>query len=285
MFNGIIRLAISLTFFASINLFANKSFLQKDRSYNEKMPEMQDIGIEEHLGDQIDLSLEFTNEHGGKVKLSDYMNGSKPVLLTLIYYSCPSLCNFHLNGLTDVFKQMDWSIGNEFEVLAVSIAPDETPELAKAKKASYIKEYGRDGADKSWHFLTGKEEQIKKLASQVGFKYKWNPERKEWAHAAAAYVMSPTGMISRYLYGIGFSPKTLRLSLVEASNGKIGDIIDKFVLYCFQYDPEKKTYAFYALNIMRAGAGATVFILVLVFGSFWFRQKREIEQTTTKGDK
>ncbi len=252
-----------------------QSFLQKDRTYNEVRPELKDVGIDEKLGDKIDLSLTFKNEKAEEVPLSLYFSKNKPILLSLVYYTCPSLCNFHINGLTDAFKDMDWTVGDEFEVIQVSIDPSETPVVANAKKQNYLKEYGREGAARGWHFLTGTEENIKKLAAQVGFKYKWVEEQKEWAHSAAATVMSPEGKITRYLYGISFQPKTVRLSLVEASNGKVGGVLDKITLFCFQYDPEKRGYAFYAFHIMRAGMSFTAIVLFLFLGRFWWVRKRE----------
>lgn len=262
-------------FFLVQPTIAQESFLEKGSS-NKTRQELKDVGIDEHLGDTLDLTTTFRNEKGEEVALSTYFDGKRPVLLTLIYYSCPSLCNFHLNGLTDVFKAMPkWAVGNEFDVVAISINPRETPEVAKAKKASYIKAYGKPEAAKGWHFLTGSQESITKIAEQIGFKYKWVEETQEYAHSAAAYVVSPSGMISRYLYGIGFAPKTLRLSLVEAADGKIGDVLDRFILYCFQYDADKKTYAFYAYNVMRAGAGISAILLFIFLGSFWMRQRKK----------
>lgn len=259
--------------------FLSAQGLKADASNGFKQNEMntlrEGIGIVEHLGESVDLSLEFNDETGESVTLGKYFKQGKPVLMALIYFNCPSLCNFQLNGVTDTLKELEWSTGDQFELVVVSIEPTETPELAAKKKQSYLDLYGREGAGKGWHFLTGKQENITKLAEQVGFKYKWVESRKEYAHTAASYVLTPKGEISRYLYGIGFTPKTLRLSLVEASANKIGTAVDKFLLYCFRYDPEKRGYAFYAFNIMRAGAGLAVVILAAFLVPFWIRQRKQ----------
>tara|TARA_B100001248_G_scaffold262696_1_gene261038 strand:- start:8897 stop:9709 length:813 start_codon:yes stop_codon:yes gene_type:complete len=264
-----------LIVFLTLGAHAQESFLEEGTA-NKTPKELEGVGITEHLGEKIDLSTKFRNEEGKEVPLSTYFDGKRPVLLTLIYYSCPSLCNFHLNGLTDVFKQLDkWEVGKQFDVVAISINPKEQADVAKAKKASYIEEYGKPQAASGWHFLTGRQESIDKIAKQIGFQYKWVEETQEYAHSAAAYVISPDGMISRYLYGIGFAPKTLRLSLVEAADGKIGTVLDRFILYCFQYDPDKKSYAFYAYNVMRAGAGFSAIVLLLFLAAFWVRQRKK----------
>ena len=258
--------------FAFSALHASPSNQFKKNEMNELR---EGIGIDEKLGDKVDANLEFKNEKGESVKLGDYFSKGKPVMLAMIYFNCPSLCNFQLNGIVDTLKNLEWTTGEKFEFVVVSIEPTETPELAAKKKKAYLKAYGRDAGAEGWHFLTGKQEAITKLADQVGFRYKWVESRKEYAHTAATYIITPDHQISRYLYGIGFTPKTLRLSLVEASNGKIGNAVDKFLLYCFQYDPEKRGYAFYAFNIMRAGAGAAVLVLLAFLVPFWLRQRKQ----------
>lgn len=253
-----------------LNAAADTNFTENEM---EKLRE--GIGIDEHLGESVDLNLEFNNEKGEAVPLSTYFQSGKPVLLAMIYFNCPSLCNFQLNGVTETLKDLEWTTGEKFEFVVVSIEPKETPEMAIKKKQAYLDLYGREDGAKGWHFLTGKQENITKLAKQVGFKYKWVETRKEYAHTAASYVITPEGKISRYLYGIAFTPKTLRLSLVEASEGKIGTAMDKFLLYCFRYDPEKRGYAFYAFNIMRAGAGLAVVILAAFLVPYWIRQRKQ----------
>ena len=253
--------------------------LAKTGLQNKKSLVSDKIGIDEKLGQNVDLDLEFDDELGNPVKLGKYF-GKKPVFLLLIYYECPTLCSLHLNALMDTFKEFEWSIGNEFELVAVSIDPDESSKVASKKLDAYYEDYGRVGTRSGWHFLTGKEENIKKLANQVGFKYAWDPREQAWAHTAAAYVLTPSGQISYYHYGLQIEPKVLRLSLVDASEGKIGTILDRMVLFCMQYDPEKKTYAFYAFNIMRAGG----ILMVLLFGVFLFRFWYKENKNNIKGN-
>jgi protein SCO1/2 len=269
-------LAVSLlTASAAFAENANAPWKQVGAVSNEVPREFQNVGITEKNGDTVDPTLTFTDDTGKKVVLGDYFNKKKPIILSMVYFNCPNLCNLHLNGLTDGLKQMDWTIGDKFEVLSVSIESKETPELAAAKKVSYLEEYGRKDSAPGWHFLTGEDSQIKKLASQVGFGYKWDEASKQYAHASAAIVLTPEGKISRYLHGITFEPKTLRLSMVEASHGQIGEIIDHFVLFCFQYDPNKRTYAFYAFNIMKYGAGLCALSLLAFLLPGWIKMSKE----------
>ena len=238
----------------------------KDGLKNNKPIVLEKIGIDENLGGEIDLNLPFVDDHGEEVVLGKYFN-EKPVFLMLIYYACPTLCNTHLNSLMDTFRNSDMLIGKDYEFVAVSIDPDESHILAGQKKESYLKEYGKPETRDGWHFLTGTEENIKELASQVGFKYAWDYQQRQWAHAAAAYIVTPKGRLSYYHYGVSIDPKVLRLSLVEASENKIGNVLDRMVLFCLQYDPNKKTYAFYAYNLMRVGA----ILMALILGIFLFR--------------
>lgn len=245
-------------------------------SVNEETPkELKDIGIEEHLGANVDLGLVFKDENGQPITLGSLTSKHKPVLLSLAYFGCPSLCSFHLNGLNDAFKQMPAPVGQEFEFVVVSIDPRETSELAKQKREAYVKAYGRTDSINGWHFWTGTQESVSRLASQVGFKYRWDEGEKQWAHASAAYAITPEGRISRYFYGIMFDAKMLRLSMVEASNGAIGTIVDKLTLFCFHFDPKENKYTVAAFNIMRAGGGLTAVLLAAVLVPFWLRSRRE----------
>lgn len=254
---------------------ANAPWKQKGMVSNEMPRELENATITEQNGVQVDPTLKFTDDTGKQVVLGDYFNKEKPVLLSLVYYNCPSLCNMHLNGLTDGLKQLDWAIGDKFEVVSVTIDPKEDHELAAAKKESYLEAYGRKDSAKGWHFLTGDDSQIKALAKQVGFGYKWDAASEQYAHSSAAIVLTPEGKISRYLHGISFDPKTIRLSMVEASSGKIGEIVDHIVLFCFQYDPNKRTYAFYAFNIMKYGAAFCALALLAFLIPGWRRMLKE----------
>lgn len=241
---------------------------------HEKPAELQDVGVDEHLGQALDLSLPFTDEDGKQVPLGSFFHKGRPVLMAMVYYTCPSLCNYHLNGLTDTMKTLKWTSGNQFDVVAVSMNHEETPDLAKAKKANYLKAYGRPEGDKGWHFLVGSKDNVKKLADELGFKFHWMKEKKQFAHAAVSYVVTPDGKISRYLMGIQPDPGTLKLSLLEASNGKIGNFIEQTLLFCFKFDPKKNKYTLYAWNLMRVGALLMVLLLGVFLLPIWWREQR-----------
>jgi len=237
-------------------------------------PELEDVGVEEHLDAKLPLDLEFRDEAGSVVRLGDYFDGTKPVILTLNYYKCPMLCGLQLNGLLAGLTELAWTPGQEFEIVTVSINPLETPALATEKKQNYMKRYDRPSAAAGWHFLTGREPEIRQLASTVGFSYHYDPSTGEYAHAAAAAVATPDGRIARYLYGIEYPASRLRLSLLEASEGKIGNAVDQLILYCYHYDPSSREYSPVAMNIMRLGAGATAIVLGLSLGGFYVREAR-----------
>lgn len=234
--------------------------------------ELEAVTIKEHLGQPIDLTLTFQDETGATVPLQKFFDGKKPVIMTLAYYGCPNLCGMLMNGLTDGLKQLDWITGKQFEYVNVSIDPKETPALAAEKKASYLEKYGRENAANGWHLLVGNEANIKALAQQIGFGYKYDPIEKQYAHASAAYILTPEGKLARYLFGVQFEPRDLRLGLLEASDGKIGNIVDHILLYCYHYDPQSRTYSLFALRLMKVAAGIT---LVIVAGSIWLMQRRK----------
>jgi protein SCO1/2 len=241
----------------------------------EQVPEaLEEVGITEHLDAKLPMDLEFRDEDGLSVTLGSFFDGERPVILTLNYYRCPMLCGLMLNGLVDGLDQMEWTPGQEFEIVTVSINPLETPALAKEKKQNYIKRYGRPSAMSGWHFLTGNEPEIDRLAETVGFRFVYDPVGKQYAHAAAIFVCTPDGRVARYLYGIEYPPKRLKLGLLEASEGKIGSTLDQLILYCYHYDPTNRRYSPVAMNIMRVGGGATASILAVTLGIFWFREWR-----------
>jgi protein SCO1/2 len=236
---------------------------------NEKPPFLDHVGITERLGEQITLDLPFVDENGKSVTLGKYFKKDVPVFMMLIYYDCPTLCNTHMNTIVTTLKNFEWQIGQNFEFLVVSFDPKEKSELANKKKEAYLKMYGKPGAGTNWHFLTGSQASINTLTTQMGFRYAWNPNENQWAHTAASYVLTPEGRISYYHYGLNIVPKVFRLSLVEASNNKIGTVMDRLLLFCLQYDPNKKTYSFYAYNLMRLGGVLMIIILVVFFYRFW----------------
>lgn len=248
----------------------------------EPLPdELEGVGITEKLDNQVPLGLDFKDERGNTVKLEQYFNGKNPVILTLVYYRCPMLCGLILNGLTEATKEVGMTPGDEFQIVTVSIDPLETPQLATVKKQSFIKELGVPEAANGWHFLTGKEENIKKLADSVGYGYKWIESRKEFAHGSAIMILTPEGHVSRYLSGIQYDPKTVRLSLVEASEGKIGTAVDHFVLTCFQYDPSAGSYVPFAMGVMRIGGVLTMLLLGSLLTVFWIREMRKKKTSQT----
>lgn len=241
---------------------------------NQAVPALDKVGVEEHLDARLPLELEFVDEGGRTVRLGDYFDGARPVILTLNYYRCPMLCGLQLNGVVDGLEEMDWTPGVEFEMVTVSIDPLETPELAQAKKENYLQRYQRPAAARGWHFLTGRQDNIERLAETVGFGYTYDVESGQYAHAAAIFVITPDGRIARYLYGIEYPPKSLKLALMEASEGKIGSAFDQLIMYCFHYDPASRRYAPVAMNIMRVGGGATALLLGLTLGTWWLRESR-----------
>jgi protein SCO1/2 len=221
------------------------------------------------------MDLEFRDENGDTVTLGQFFDGERPVILTLNYYRCPMLCGLMLNGMVDGLEQMKWTAGNEFEIVTVSINPLETPALAREKKQNYLKRYDRPSAASGWHFLTGNEPEIQRLAETVGFSYKYDPEQQQYAHPAVMFVCTPDGHVSRYLYGIEYPPKRLKLALLEASEGEIGSTLDQIVLYCYHYDPSNRRYSPVAMNIMRVGGGAAASVLAVALGLFWLAEWRK----------
>lgn len=241
---------------------------------NQAVPALDKVGVEEHLDARLPLELEFIDEAGRTVRLGDYFDGARPVILTLNYYRCPMLCGLQLNGVVAGMEEMDWTPGVEFEMVTVSIDPLETPELAQAKKENYLKRYQRPAAARGWHFLTGRQDNIERLAETVGFGYTYDVASGQYAHAAAIFVITPDGRVARYLYGIEYPPKSLKLALMEASEGKIGSAFDQLIMYCYHYDPASRRYAPVAMNIMRVGGGATALLLGVTLGTWWLRESR-----------
>jgi protein SCO1/2 len=233
--------------------------------------DLQGVGVDEHLNRQIDLGLTFTAENGYPVRLADFFHQGKPVILNLVYYSCPMLCNLLLNGQTAALRDISWNPGGEFEVVTISIDPNETFDLAQRKRASYLESYGRPAP--GWHFLTDDHGNVKKLADEVGFRYRYIEEQKQYAHPAVIMVLTPEGKISRYLYGIQFKPRDVRLALTEAAQEKFG-VSDRILLFCFHYDPQARGYVLFAANLMRAGGALTVVVIGFSLLRLWRRERR-----------
>ena len=218
------------------------------------------VGIDQKLDSQVPLDLAFTDETGRAVKLGDYF-GNRPVVLTLVYYECPMLCTQVLNGAVGAFKTMNFTAGREFDVLTISFNPNDTTALAAQKKITYIAKYGRPQAAGGWHFLTGQQASIDALANAVGFRYVYDAPTKQYVHASAIMILTPQGRVSKYFYGIEYAPRDVRLGLIEASNGKIGNPVDQVLLYCYHYDPSAGTYSMVIMNVLRLGGLATIVVI------------------------
>jgi protein SCO1/2 len=244
---------------------------------DETIPsELQGIEIEERLGQQVPLDTTFVDHTGAAVTLRSFFAKGRPVILVLNYYGCPTLCSLVLNGLTTGLRGLEFTVGEQFEVVSLSIKPDEGTELAKLKREAYLTSLARPVADsgKSWAFLTGTEAQIVQVAKALGFHYRWDEGSKQYAHAAGLFVLTPDGVLSRTLYGIVFRPRDLRLALVEASKGGIGSPVDRLLLFCYHYDPKERRYAMTARMVMRIGGVLTMSFLGLFLLAAWRRERR-----------
>lgn len=243
---------------------------------------LEGIGIEQRLDQQVPLELRFTDSAGHEVRLGELLR-DRPAILTLVYYECPMLCTMILNGLARSLKPVRLSVGRDYDVIVVSINPRETPELAEAKKRIYVKQYGREGAAAGFHFLTGEQEQIERLAQAVGFRYTYDAETGLYNHASGIMVLTPAGRLARYFYGIEYPARDIRLGLVEASEGRIGSPVDAVLLYCFHYDPTTGRYGLLIMNVLRLGGIATVLLL----GAFVFvslrRDRRRAPPAAARG--
>jgi len=261
--------ALTLTLLGTTSIGAWAYDTQATVSGHDLPAELKDVGVEEKLGNQLDLGLTFTDQFGHTVPLGSFFRKDRPVLMAMVYYDCPSLCNYHLNGLVEAMKALKWTAGNEFDVVAVSMNSREESPLAMAKLENYLQAYGRPDSRTGWHFLVGTEANVKALADQFGFRFQWMPDKQQFAHAAVTYVVTPEGKISRYLHGIQPDPTTLRMSLLEASNGKIGSVIEQVLMFCFQFNPTKNKYTLYAWNLMRIGAIVMVLLLAVLLVPLW----------------
>ncbi len=222
---------------------------------------LRNVAFEQRLDAQVPLDLAFVDETGHAVELRDYFEG-KPVIVVLAYYRCPMLCTLVLNGLVQALMDVPFDAGKEFEVVVVSFDARETPELAAEKKKTYVERYGRPGAAAGWHFLTGTRQAIDLLTRAVGFRYSYDPEKDQFAHASGLVVLTPEGKVSRYFYGIKFAPRDVRLGLVEASQNKIGSPVDQVLLFCFHYDPAEGKYGAAVMTFVRVGGVTTLIALV-----------------------
>ena len=246
---------------------------------NQKPSILDQVGLDQRLNQQVPLDLTFNDENGQAVQLQQYF-GQKPVLLMLVYYQCPMLCTQVLNGFTGAMNGIvRFNIGREFNVVTVSIDPRDKPADAAAAKERYLKRYRRAGAAEGWHFLTGKKDQIDALAQAVGFRYAWDPQIQQYAHASGIMLLTPQGRVAQYYYGIEYAPRDIQLGLIEASKGKIGNVVDQVLLYCYHYDPRQGRYGAAIFNVLRLSALATV----LALGGFMLIMFRRDSLAARKG--
>jgi protein SCO1/2 len=242
---------------------------------------LHDVGFDQRLHEQVPLDLVFRDEAGRAVQLSDYF-GTKPVILTLAYYECPMLCPLVLSALLKSLRTLSFDVGDQFNVLTVSIDPRDTPALAATKKTTYLQGYLRPGAAEGWHFLTGEATSIERLTEAVGFRYAYDAETGQYAHAAGIMVLTPQGRIAHYFYGIEYSPRDLRLALVEASANAIGSPVDQVLLLCYRYDPATGRYGIVIMNVVRLAGLATVLALATSVLVMLRRERpRQLRRTRT----
>lgn len=256
--------------FAHILLAATVALTAASAFAAEPLPEeLEGVDVVEHLGETIDLDLEFTDHTGATVRLGDLVRGDVPVLFTMNYYGCPMLCGLQLNAVNDALREMEWAPGENFRVITLSFDPEESWELAEAKRDSHLEALGRGDVD--WTFLVGSAENIEALATQFGYGYRYIETQDEYAHPAAAMFLSPDGTISRYLYGLMYEPRDIRFALLEAAEGRIGTTVDRLILSCFVYDAEAGSYVKNAIVFMRLGGAATILVLGGFLAFLWRR--------------
>lgn len=270
-----ILLSFTLTALLGGGLFLNDVRAQRSSQPREQL---QGVGIERHLGEDIPQDLVFRTADGTKVTLGKYFDGKTPVILNLVYHNCPMLCGLMLDGFTSTLKSLEWTPGDEYRVLTVSFNHREGPDIAAAKKSTYVSRLDREGVETGWHFLTGGEEEIQRLTEAVGFRFRWVPQKEEYAHPTTQVFLSGDGAVTRYIYGIELPSGDVRKALVEASNGEVGSAIDQAAMYCFQFDPQKNTYTADAFNLMKIGSVLTVLILGGVLFVFWRREHTELTE-------
>lgn len=250
---------------------------------SDQLPsQLEGVGVREKLGLPVDLKLEFLSDTGRVATLGSTIDKSKPTILTLVYYDCPMLCSLVLNGLTQSLDGLDWTAGKEFNVVTVSIHPNEGPELAAAKRQAQLAAYGRD-VEGGWPFLSDFNGNSKRLADQVGWVYRWDERQKQFAHAAAIVLLTPDGRIARYLYGVRHKPRDLRLALTEAGAGRLGGIGERLMMFCYQYDPNSQSYVLFARRFMSVGGALVLCSLIALLFVFWRRERRRISQSLAVG--
>jgi protein SCO1 len=241
--------------------------------------ELQGIDIEDRQGSPLPRDIALRDQSGRAVTIGDYLDGQRPVVLVLAYYECPMLCTLVINGALDEMKKLRWTAGDEYRVVVVSFDPRDTTESAAKKRMNYLDAYGRPVTEKGFDFLVGDEAQVKALAAAAGFHYRWDEDTKQFAHAAGSFIYTPDGRLSRTLYGITFPG--LKLALLEASEGKIGTVVDRVLLFCFHYDPLARGYVIAVTRLVRASGALTLAVLALWLLRFWRRERKPVAEHST----
>jgi len=270
--------AVVCIFAALIFVGARAAHAQQDmllQNPTGKPEVLQNVGLDQRLNNQVPLDISFRDEHGVNVTIGQLLQ-NKPAILTLVYYQCPMLCTEVLNSTLNGLKEIPLNIGKDFDVITVSIDPTEKPILAEAKQTMYVGLYGRPGAVRGWHFLTGDKPQIDQLSASVGYRFVYDKASSQFAHASGIMVLTPEGRVSRYFYGISYAPRDLRLGLVEASEGRIGSPVDAILLYCFHYEASTGKYGVAILRVVRAAGILTVLLIALMVIFFMRREKHSI---------
>jgi protein SCO1 len=237
-------------------------------------PILREVGFDQTLNAQVPLDTQFYDETGKQVRLKQYFDSGKPVVLALVYFQCPMLCSEVLAGLTSSLSAVRLDAGKDFQVLAVSFDPKDTPESAAAKKLNYLQRYRRPEAELGWHFLTGDQPSIRMLTDSVGFHYAWDEKNKQFAHVAGIVVLTPEGKISRYFYGVEYAPRDLKFGLIDASNKKIGSFVDQALLFCYHYDPTVGKYTPIVISAVRMGGVLTLVVLGSFIGIMVRKEKK-----------
>jgi protein SCO1/2 len=240
-------------------------------------PELQGIEIHENLGGQLPLAARFRDADGNDVTLGKYFDHKRPVLLVFAYHSCPMLCSLVLDGVATALKDVSWTVGKEFDVVSISFDPKDTPQTAAAKRAQIVEKYGRGGPE-GWHFLVGDEHDIKQVTGTVGFEYRWDERQKMYAHPAAIYLVTPDGKMARYLYAISFEPEDIRFGLLEASQGRSISTTERFLIWCYHYDPQSGKYTLAAMTLMRVGGAITVALIGTLLLVLWRRDRKKSQR-------
>ena len=250
-------------------------------------PELAHVGVAEHLDGALPLETPFRDHTGKAVKLGDYFDGKRPVVLTFAYHSCPVLCSMVLNAAATGLRGIGWNVGKEFDVVTISIDPDESLEKTAAKRAGILAEYGtsRGHDGKGWHFLVGDKASIAAVAAAAGFEYQYDPDQKQWGHPSVVMITKPDGRMARYLYGLEFPSNDLKIGLLEASEGRSITTIEQFILYCYHYDPKGGKYVLVARRVMQVGGGAVAIVLFGFLGAFWLRELRKSSRSKNKGER